>query len=880
MRGASLTILLLLSTTFTLFSQVTIKGKLTTNSEAELGSSSVILFSNKNQKGLLTYCITNANGEFEIKVDHKLDSLYLQIRSIAFKDTTLRIANKSQSIVVPVTEQERLIDEVKVVARPMRSKGDTTTYLVKAFVQNNDESIGDVIGKMPGFNVKSNGQISYNGQEIQKYYIEGLDLLEGRYAIANKNIPHSDVGAVEVLHNHNPIKALKNTTHTNSTSINIKLKKGVAFTGRAKLGLGTSPAIGMVNISPMIFSKSQQIIASCQFNNVGEDLITQHQSLVVENGMINGLATYKPSYVYIPNIFKPDISREKYLNNRAWLVTYNHLFKVKPETEIKFNGSYYNDLITEEQISNTTYFLGDSTIAINERQKNKLYRNSAVINASILNNSKSKYIQNKISYAQFWDTDEASITNSSSMQSNIETPHLSLSNSLYMIIPFRNNSLTITSLIDHNNSPQQISFSPLNFLNTNHSSITQEIKNINTISDNNITYAVPIKRYFTLTSAINFATQNQNHRTQIIDNGIVIDDDSLKNSIHWEQLDMHLKEELRFENDMLTINLALPIKYINININDKLHSASAQKSNIFLSPKANITIRPTGGLKIYASGGYNESFSKPQQLLMGNVFVSHRSIRKNEGEIDIYKQFQYNAGTTYRNVMLGLFMSVDWLKISSTKNYMLNQELLDNGQFKYTTINKKNTTDVSSINSEISWYINSIKSTLGIKMGTSSNNMDYFLDSQIYTSKTSSHSIEPSAIINISKWWSANYTFYTNYIKSESNVALSKANANKHKINLLIYLKKEHIIMFSTELYSCKGWNKKESESIFSDIGYTFRPQKKQIKFELKLRNIFNTKSYVSVQESEYSVFQSEFFLRPRELFFSISINFGKKNKL
>ena len=51
---------------------------------------------------------------------------------------------------------------------------------------------------MPGINVDTKGKITYNGKEINKFYIEGQDLLEGKYGIATNGIPQQEVGTVEV----------------------------------------------------------------------------------------------------------------------------------------------------------------------------------------------------------------------------------------------------------------------------------------------------------------------------------------------------------------------------------------------------------------------------------------------------------------------------------------------------------------------------------------------------------------------------------------------------------------------------------------------------------------------------------------------------------
>ena len=43
--------------------------------------------------------------------------------------------------------------------------------------------------KLPGINVSGNGQISYLGKSISNFYIEGMNMLGGKYNLATRNMP-------------------------------------------------------------------------------------------------------------------------------------------------------------------------------------------------------------------------------------------------------------------------------------------------------------------------------------------------------------------------------------------------------------------------------------------------------------------------------------------------------------------------------------------------------------------------------------------------------------------------------------------------------------------------------------------------------------------
>lgn len=80
------------------------------------------------------------------------------------------------------------LKEVTIKAQKTRQRGDTLVYSVATFAKDDDRSIGDVLKKMPGIQVAEDGKITYNGTPINKFYIEGKDLLQGRYGLATNGV--------------------------------------------------------------------------------------------------------------------------------------------------------------------------------------------------------------------------------------------------------------------------------------------------------------------------------------------------------------------------------------------------------------------------------------------------------------------------------------------------------------------------------------------------------------------------------------------------------------------------------------------------------------------------------------------------------------------
>jgi hypothetical protein len=97
---------------------------------------------------------------------------------------------------------------------------------------------------------------------INGFFIEGLNLLKGRYGIATNNISPKDVAVVQVLENYQDVKALKGISFSDRAAINLKLKdsaKGV-FNLMTLLGIGVDRDLLWENeLTGMYFSGKRQL---------------------------------------------------------------------------------------------------------------------------------------------------------------------------------------------------------------------------------------------------------------------------------------------------------------------------------------------------------------------------------------------------------------------------------------------------------------------------------------------------------------------------------------------------------------------------------------------------------------------------------------------
>lgn len=171
------------------------------------------------------YAISDKDGSMTVSA-HDGDTL--EFGSVGYKTRKMSVADfrHDAANIIMMTPEAVELREVVVKIPPIRSANDTLIYNVGAFVKAGDRHLEDVLKKLPGIKVAENGSVTYQGKAINKFYIEGKDLLGSSYDQATRNMPIDAVSDVEVYENHQPVKMLQNKQFSDRAALNIKLKSG------------------------------------------------------------------------------------------------------------------------------------------------------------------------------------------------------------------------------------------------------------------------------------------------------------------------------------------------------------------------------------------------------------------------------------------------------------------------------------------------------------------------------------------------------------------------------------------------------------------------------------------------------------------------------
>lgn len=411
---------------------------------------------------LIGYAFTDSKGSFTIPLNKEIDSLQIAVSLVGYKTHKQAVRAGEQLRIKLETE---IFNLREVVVRPGRVWGrqDTINYDVSQFLGNTDESIKDVISKLPGVDVDSNGKISYNGKDINKFYVEGMDLVDGRYNQITKNLRAQSVETVQVLDNHQPIRMLRDKLKAEDVAINLKLKPEFRDKWMVYLSAGAGFSTGdtgddilwMGDVNAMQLSRNSQSVYIYKGNNLGKDLTTEQMNLIT-----TGSALLKepamPSFLTQPSLAAP-LKTERLLFNNVHTVSANRLYRINETAQLRINAGYTHDYRKQERGSETSYYQEPDTIHITEESHTSIRSDKADINLNFENNGEKQYLTNRFTAFGNVAKSTADYYNANSLQQQIKTNNIGLKNELRNLWNHGKYTLELRSLLRYNHSPSRLS---------------------------------------------------------------------------------------------------------------------------------------------------------------------------------------------------------------------------------------------------------------------------------------------------------------------------------------------------------------------------------------------------------------------------------------
>ncbi|MHC1779904.1 MAG: carboxypeptidase-like regulatory domain-containing protein [Bacteroidales bacterium] len=495
---------------------------------------------------IFSYGFSDYTGAFSVNAKNVKAPWRLEASSIGYKSKQMVLERvPEKSLIIEIESSDVVLNEVKITAPKVTIKGDTLNFTAPGFMKEGDRSVEEMLKRIPGVEITEGGQILYNNNPINALYIDGKNMLDGKYSIATKNLPPDIVSMVQIFENHQPVKALKRFSPTDNAAINLKLKP------EAKARWVTTGDIAAGYPGPMFDSKALlfrfgsalQTMNVIKGNNRGKSIGSDTKSqLLGASAQTQLLSLEDLNLVNVTGVTEPPLGEERSLFNTSGYISANAIFNMSETTEATLKVGYSYEKKEREQQEWTDYYLPEGVInRLGEESLFSGLTERPEFDFVIKSNSEGYFLQNRLNFRGRIDSRKADLSGTNELYSNAYVKQFDLSEAVTWIKPYERSLLKISSNSQITESPQRLAVSD----NSDGNDMVQEANFRQIVSDNKISYIIRRGAVTAETGAgANFRFQKLNHYEKMV-------------------TELYIAGRAGYERERLKFNVNIPLKLRN-----------------------------------------------------------------------------------------------------------------------------------------------------------------------------------------------------------------------------------------------------------------------------------------------------------------------------
>lgn len=812
----------------------------------------------------IKFARTSTEGYYNMQFNAMLENAILHFSMMGFAATDITIAPNQYKYDVQLEERETKLKEVVIKAPNIRQRGDTVVYNVSRYASVSDKSLADVLKKMPGIEVSEKGEIKYNGVSINKFYIEGHDMLGGKYGLATNNLHHGDVSTVEVIENHQPIKALEDISFSQQPAINIRLKESAKkrLVGTMKIGSGIAPELWRDELTLMRFSKKTQTLNVLKTNNTGDNILNESSILFSDISNDQFSKSYKMTdFIDVSPDRLADLDEYRVRRNQSHSVNLNNLWSLGKSADLGMVVSYGHDRLLSDSHSSTAYLLPDSTIVIDEGESSRTHHHEFSADLTFLKNTKSYYITNKLLGNFNWNNTDIRMLGSMPNVQSASVPNYKIQDNFELLKRSGNRTYTLNSYNTYQVAPHNLEVSHEG------GDYSQNTRSISFYTNTNTSLGFSLKPVtIWLKTGIIAMTRTMSSE------GVGIPD-SLGSSVNKTSvtyLDIFVSPIIELKTDGFNAKLEIPMAVAPYYYQNKLNSSRESTVKLICSPLLYMQYYLSSSFYLSLTGQIAQSAVDEQNFYDALIMNNYRSLSLGLVDFNINTRKSATFGWSWKEPIQAFFANMSVTRLFT--DYSKLSSRLFGGNFIISS-------SVPQSHTGRSWVVS----------GSISKGLD-FINGLI--------SVSPSYICvngqmsqnNRLSLFSSRAWFLSGKIRSKiSNVAdlsydvtytsdemLSKDTGISNTTNSLIQcftasinFTKQFYLTLRGEYYNNQVTDGTRKHMFLGDISLSYC-LKSGWEFTIEGRNFFNQKTYAYTAYSDLVSFQKEYTIRPRNIIASI----------
>lgn len=850
---------------------------------------------------ILGFADTDAKGHYKLEFTSQADSMTVTASGLAIGNQVKIVANRSQRVDFRVREKTVQLKEVSVRAQKIRQNGDTLNYLVGAYQQQGDRVIGDVLKRMPGIEVSQSGGIKFNGKSISKFYVEDMDLLQGRYGLATNNINASDVATVQVLENHQPVKALQGKTLTDDVAINLKLKDsakgtvaintmlggGIQQAGGWHIGsrpltddkivIGQNP-LWTAEVVGMYFAKRRQNMTLYKGNNTGDDVsaeLTQHYSGI--NSV--GLYPFCPTGAVMPS--GSGLPQKRTFDNHSHILTMNHLEKVFKDSEIGINVAYHNDRIRREGSSVGDQFISDdSRLLTSETMTSETKINNLNIQARYNWNASNGFLANVLKFDTNWNSDRVDGQFSSErtgaapvnygndrVRQHFDRPQLSVSNTFNTIRNLGKNTFDLHFSAGYSQRPNTLTVGIDSLLQGTSTAYQQDVTSHHIVGDFHTNYDF---RFGAFTLNYGVVAHASLHGIETDLNGFDTGNYSSRNDLWYNTYELVLGQHYKYEKGRWRLSLGCPLNLYTQTLDDRIRDDCHSYVHLLVTPTFSVNYE-WRDWTANANANYSKTVGDPGGIYSGYIMNNYRSFQRSYVEqLSETDRMGASASIGYRSALTATFFRING-SYSHTRDNQIYGTVYQGATSVVQAVDQRTEADSYSLSFDGSKGFDWLQSTLRTFGGYGYSTSERLIGGTVYPFHSRSISVGAGGTITPLPWLnfvlSSGYSWNISQTDGNSDKLAQTVRSATQRLKVNVYVTKQLTLAATVE----DNYNNLTAENRHAWFGdATAKLKLKHIDLELKLNNLFDQRQYTRVNYSGLDIYTQTSQLRPRNIVASV----------
>lgn len=169
---------------------------------------------------------------------------------------------------------DELVVEEKII--PIKINGDTVEYDPRAFKPKVDDTVEDLLKKLPGVEVDRDGSIKAQGKEVNRVFVDGKEFFGNDPTTATQNLPADAIDKIQVfdkMSEFSEFSGIDDGERNKTINLSLKKDKKKGLFGKASGSYGTNDRF-MTKNNLHSFNKKTQVSVLANGNNINKSVFS------------------------------------------------------------------------------------------------------------------------------------------------------------------------------------------------------------------------------------------------------------------------------------------------------------------------------------------------------------------------------------------------------------------------------------------------------------------------------------------------------------------------------------------------------------------------------------------------------------------------------